>query len=120
VEEKIEEELIDIIRVEDKFPLASEIAKFIADNSQFRNLYSLKEKIQSKGRIRRILQGAGIKGRELIHGFVIYRKTLKAHLKAEAEPKTQVFIAGKPDSQTKDITLNCLMQSAFAESIHLH
>jgi transcriptional regulator of heat shock response len=110
-EERIEEELEDIIKgVEDKFRMASEIAKFIADNSSsFVNLYFAKEKLNLKEGLDEIFKEPESRDENFIHGFVNFLENFESNIeKLKAEPKTQVFIGREsPIPKSKDITLIC-------------
>lgn len=110
-EERIEEELEDIIKgVEDKFRMASEIAKFIADNSSsFVNLYFAKERLNLKEGLDEIFKEPESRDENFIHGFVNFLENFESNIeKLKAEPKTQVFIGREsPIPKSKDITLIC-------------
>jgi heat-inducible transcriptional repressor len=110
-EEKIEEELEDIIKgVEDKFRMASEIAKFIADNSSsFVNLYFAKEGLNLKEGLDEIFKGPGAKDENFVSSFVNFLTNFEKNInKLQGDSKTKIFIGKEnPIPKSKDMTLIC-------------
>lgn len=110
-EEKIEEELEDIIRgVEDKFRMASEIAKFIADNSSsFVNLYFAKEGLNLKEGLDEIFKEPESRDERFVNSFVNFLTNFEKNVdKLQANSKTQIFIGKEnPIVKSKDMTMIC-------------
>lgn len=110
-EEKIEEELEYIIKgVEDKFRMASEIAKFIADNSSsFVNLYFAKEGLVLKEGLDEIFKEPEAKDENFISSFVNFLTNFEKNVdKLQVDHKPQVFIGKEnPIPKAKDVTLIC-------------
>jgi transcriptional regulator of heat shock response len=110
-EEKMEEDLEDIIRgVEDKFRMASEIAKFIADNSSsFVNLYFAKEGLNLKEGLDELFKGPEAKDESFVNSFVNFLTNFEKNIdKLQTNPKTRVLIGKEnPVSKSKDMTMIC-------------
>jgi len=110
-EERIEEELEYIIKgVEDKFRMASEIAKFIADNSSsFVNLYFAKEGLNLKEGLDEIFKGPEAKDENFVNSFVNFLTNFEKNIdKLQTNPETRVFIGKEnPVAKSKDMTMIC-------------
>lgn len=110
-EERIEEELEEIIKgVEDKFRMASEIAKFIADNSSsFVNLYFAKEGLNLKEGLDEIFKGPEARDENFVSSFINFLTNFEKNIdRLQADPKTRVFIGKEnPIPRSRDMTLIC-------------
>jgi len=110
-EERIEEELEYIIKgVEDKFRMASEIAKFIADNSSnFVNLYFAKEGLNLKEGLDELFKGPEAKDESFVNSFVNFLTNFEKNIdKLQGDSKTKVFIGKEnPIAKSKDMTMIC-------------
>lgn len=110
-EEKIEEELEDIIKgIEDKFRMASEIAKFIADNSSsFVNLYFTKEGLNLREGLDEIFKEPEAKDRNFVDSFVNFLENFEKNIeKLQPDSKAKVYIGEEsPIPKTKNMTLIC-------------
>jgi len=110
-EERIEEELEYIIKgVEDKFRMASEIAKFIADNSSsFVNLYFAKEGLNLKEGLNELFKGPEAQDEDFVNSFVNFLTNFEKNINVlQSDPKTRVFIGKEnPISKSKDMTMIC-------------
>ncbi len=110
-EERIEEELEYIIKgVEDKFRMASEIAKFIADNSSsFVNLYFAKEGLNLKEGLDELFKGPEAKDESFVNSFVNFLTNFETNIdKLQGDSKTKVFIGKEnPIAKSKDMTMIC-------------
>ena len=110
-EERMEEELEYIIKgVEDKFRMASEIAKFIADNSSsFVNLYFAKEGLNLKEGLDEIFKEPESKDKNFVNSFVNFLTNFEKNIdQLQSNQKTQVFIGKEnPIAKSKYMTLIC-------------
>jgi transcriptional regulator of heat shock response len=110
-EERMEEELEYIIKgVEDKFRMASEIAKFIADNSSsFVNLYFAKEGLNLKEGLDEIFKEPESKDEDFINSFVNFLTNFEKNInQLQSNQKTQIFIGKEnPIAKSKDMTMIC-------------
>jgi len=110
-EEKIEEELEDIIKgVENKFRMASEIAKFIADNSSsFVNMYFEKEGLNLKEGLNEIFKGPESKNQNFVDSFVNFINNFEKNIdKLQTNSQKMVYIGEESHiPRSKDITIIC-------------
>lgn len=110
-EEKIEEELEDIIKgVEDKFRMASEIAKFIADNSSsFVNMYFEKEGLNLKEGLNEIFKEPESKDQNFVDSFVNFITNFEKNIdKLQTNSQKMVYIGEESHiPRSKDITIIC-------------
>lgn len=110
-EERIEEELQDIVKgVENKFRMASEIAKFIADNSStFVNLHFAKEGLNLKEGLNELFKGPEAKNQDFVDSFVNFLTNFEKNIdQLQSSPKTTVFIGEESHiPKSKDITIIC-------------
>jgi len=106
-EEKIEEELEDILKgMQDKFRMASEITKFMADNSSsFVNLHFLKEGVDLKEGLDEIFKA---KDESFVSSFVNFMENFEKNIEKLRNSKTMVYI-GEENliPKSKNITLIC-------------
>ena len=106
-EEKIEEELEDILKgMQDKFRMASEITKFMADNSSsFVNLHFLKEGVDLKEGLNEIFKA---KDESFVSSFVNFMENFEKNIEKLRNSKTMVYI-GEENliPKSKNITLIC-------------
>jgi transcriptional regulator of heat shock response len=110
-EERIEEELEYIIKgVEDKFRMASEITRFIADNSStFVNLHFAKEGLNLKEGLNEVFKGPEARDENFVDSFVNFLTNFEKNIdKLQTNPKTMVFIGEESHiPKSKDITIIC-------------
>jgi transcriptional regulator of heat shock response len=109
-EERIEEELERMIkRTEDSFRMASEITKFLADNSSsFVNLHFLKEGLDLKEGFDEIFKEPEAKDESFVSSFVSFMENFDKNIERLRDSKENVFIGKEnPVPKTKDITLIC-------------
>lgn len=109
-EEKIEEELEKMIRrAEDRFKMASEITKFLADNSSsFVNLHFFKEGFDMKEGLDEIFKEPEAKDESFVSSLVSFMENFEKNIDKLHNPETMVFIGKEnPIPRTNDITLIC-------------
>lgn len=106
-EEKLEEELVQILRgMQDKFRMASEITKYLADNSSsFVNLHFSKEGFDLKEGLDEIFKEPEAKNEDFISSFVNFMKNFE---KNTENLQTGVYIGAENQiPKSKNITLIC-------------
>jgi len=109
-EKKIEEELERMIRgAEDRFRMASEVAKFLADNSSsFVNLHFSKDGFDLKEGLDEIFKEPEAKDESFVSSFVNFMQDFEKNIDKLKDSKTMVFIGKEnPVPKTKEITLIC-------------
>lgn len=109
-EERIEEELERMIRrSEDRFKMASEIAKFLADNSSsFVNLHFSKDGFDLKEGLDEIFKGPEARDESFVSSFVNFMEDFEKNIDKLKDSKAMVFIGKEnPVPRTKEITLIC-------------
>jgi transcriptional regulator of heat shock response len=106
-EEKLEEEIVQILRgMQGKFQMASEIAKFLADNSSsFVNLHFSKEGFDLKEGLDEIFKEPESKDEDFISSFVNFMENFEKNTK---NLQTGVYIGEENKiPKSKNITLIC-------------
>jgi transcriptional regulator of heat shock response len=98
-----------IKRTEDSFRMASEITKFLADNSSsFVNLHFLKEGLDLKEGFDEIFKEPEAKDESFVSSFVSFMENFDKNIERLRDSKENVFIGKEnPVPKTKDITLIC-------------
>jgi len=106
-EEKIEGEIVELLRgMENKFRMASEIAKYLADNSSsFVNLHFSKEGFDLKEGFDEIFKEPESKDEEFISSFVNFIENFEKNME---NLEAGVYIGGESNiPKSKNITLIC-------------
>ena len=109
-EERIEEELEKMIRgAGDGLRMASEITKFLADNSSsFVNLHFSKDGFDLKEGLDEIFKEPEAKDESFVSSFVNFMENFEKNIDKLKDSKTMVFIGKEnPVPKTKEITLIC-------------
>lgn len=109
-EEKIEQELEKIMRAtSDKLRLASEITKFMADNSSsFVNLHFFREGLSLKEGLDEIFKEPEAKNERFVSSMVNFMENFEKNIETLHNSKNMVFIGKEnPIPKAKDITLIC-------------
>jgi transcriptional regulator of heat shock response len=109
-EEKVEVELEKILKgMSDKFKMASEITKFMADNSSsFVNLHFFREGFDLKEGLDEIFKEPEAKDESFVSSLVSFMENFEKNIEKLHDSKSMVFIGKEnPIPRTKDITLIC-------------
>jgi len=109
-EKKIEQELEKILGgMQDKFKMASEITKFMADNSSsFVNLHFFREGFDLKEGLDEIFKGPEAKNEGFVLSLISFMENFEKNIKKLHDSKSMVFIGKEnPIPKTGDITLIC-------------
>jgi len=109
-EESVEQELEKILRgMQDKFRMASEITKFMADNSSsFVNLHFFKEGLDLKEGLDEIFKEPEAKNESFVSSLVSFIENFEQNIEKLRDTKTMVFIGKEnPIPKTKEITIIC-------------
>ncbi|MFA5169142.1 MAG: hypothetical protein WC420_00130 [Candidatus Paceibacterota bacterium] len=109
-EEKVEVELEKILKgMSDKFKMASEITKFMADNSSsFVNLHFFREGFDLKEGFDEIFKEPEAKDESFVSSLVSFMENFEKNIEKLHDSKSMVFIGKEnPIPRTKDITLIC-------------
>jgi len=109
-EEKVEQELERMMRsTSDKLRLASEVTKFIADNSSsFVNLHFFREGFNLKEGLDEIFKEPEAKNENFVSSLINFMENFENNIEALHDSKSMVFIGKEnPIPKTKDITLIC-------------
>ncbi|MFZ3054955.1 MAG: hypothetical protein WA091_03190 [Minisyncoccales bacterium] len=109
-EEKVEQELEKMMRsTSDKLRLASEVTKFIADNSSsFVNLHFFREGFNLKEGLDEIFKEPEAKNENFVSSLISFMENFEKNIETLHDSKSMVFIGKEnPIPKTKDITLIC-------------
>jgi transcriptional regulator of heat shock response len=109
-EEKVGQELEKILKgMSDKFKMASEITKFMADNSSsFVNLHFFREGFDLKEGFDEIFKEPEAKDESFVNSLISFMENFEKNIEKLHDSKSMVFIGKEnPIPKTKDITLIC-------------
>lgn len=109
-EERVEEEIEKMIRgAGDRLRMASEITKFLADNSSsFVNLHFFKEGFDLKEGLDEIFKEPEAKDESFVSSFVNFMENFEKNIDKLRGSETKVFIGKEnPVPRSKEITLIC-------------
>lgn len=109
-EERVEQELEKMIKAtNDKLRLASEITKFMADNSSsFVNLHFFKEGLNLKEGLDEIFKEPEAKNDDFVSSMISFMENFEKNIEKIHDSKNMVFIGKEnPVPKSKDITLIC-------------